>query len=155
VIVTILLFASTVGAFAMQQQRREINALLTAGNNLLQSNRSDDAIVLMSDALRKDSNCAQAHYYRGIAYAQSGQYDKAETDFQSSLAEGASASMVALAQAVVETNRHNWKQALMRCNQAKAAGNESADLYRVRANCFAHLNDFPHMAEDYDKALMR
>lgn len=149
----IVLFGVIIMALAWYLNGTAVRACLIEGKDAIKAERWSDAIVALNSALDKDRFNGQAYFYRGIAYEETGEAVRAQSDFKAAREHGVPAADIAVAQAGIEFRREQWQRAVELCDQAIIAREQPAQVYRLRANANMRLGAFQEAITDCDNAL--
>ena len=114
--------------------------------------RRDEMLVNFTEAIRINSNDADAYYNRGVVYAQQQKWDLALADFTQAIKLNPDDAEAYNNRGVVYRNQQKWDLALADFTQAIRINSNYALAYRNRGLVYRELRDINKAREDLQRA---
>jgi tetratricopeptide (TPR) repeat protein len=100
-------------------------------------------IDVLADGIALQPKAAQLYFARGVLYVQMGQYDKAETDFETAYELDPSQSLSAAAQGLAAAQQNDFDRALVKVQQSLARTPNDPIMLYLQADVLAARNAEP------------
>lgn len=124
------------------QTSNEYNDCVRQAKTALDARRFDDALFLLNKAVEKDPVNQKAYFYRGIAYATSGDYDNAKKDFDAAIMRGAPRERVLLAEASGACRASKFEEALKSADEVLKGNPKNVEALMIKATCLERNKDY-------------
>ncbi len=144
----LLLFVVSCGGQTKEEMVKEGDSLLASGN-------VRGSIVLYRNALEKDANYLNARIGLADAYNKSGQYDRAEKEYQKVILQDSSRAQTHLDLASVYINQNLGEKALLELDSYHSASAETVESLILYGRAYAINKDLPNAETSLLKALSK
>jgi tetratricopeptide (TPR) repeat protein len=128
-------------------------AYLERGNDYLDSEQYDKALVEYNQAIKLDPNYAEAYYKRGNVYYDLQQYDKALADYDRAIQINPNFADAYYNRSLVYYNLQQYDKALAGYDRAIQINPNFAEAYNNRGNVYYNLQQYDKALADYDRAI--
>lgn len=126
---------------------------LDTGKKELEQNQADQAIVALDSAIQKNPANDRGYFYRGLAYAQVGDYERACNDLREALNKGASEERVLLVRAAAGARSGHLSDAIQDCAAVLKINPKSVEAQMLSATCCERLGRFDLVEKHTTSAL--
>jgi len=124
------------------QSNSAMETSLTQAKKALQDKQADRAIFILNNAIEKDPTSSRAFFYRGLAYATSGDYDHAKLDFEAAMLRGAPQARVLLARASAACKAEQYEEAIQDCNDLLKMEPKNLEAMLILTTSFERQRDY-------------
>lgn len=129
------------------------NAMLCKANKLFDEKRYQKAISLYTDTLIKEPSNSKIYEGRGMAYAFSGNYHKANKDFSKAIELDRNSCDAYAGRAIILSKLGFFTHALHEINRALKISPMDPSLYLNRSLIYYSLSDFKNSIADLNKSI--
>ena len=134
------------------QTNKDQTGIIASGRIALKRGNYEDARLLFTQAIEKKPT-GHAYFYRGVAFARTGDSEHAIADLNEALKLGASETRVRTLRASIEAHMGDYDKAIDDASVVIVDDPKSAEAYQIRALCRSQRNEWEAVVKDCTAAL--